>query len=243
VNHDELLREVKRLLRPNGLFIVSTPNKSVYRNESPEANPYHVSEMEPMSSNSCCSSISAKPGCWASAPSRFSSIWPMQSRSSGAVEEWTVERGEDEFEFIGTDDRVPLYIVALASDSEETLLPTSSILIDSSNELFKENQQMVRELLRSRESIDAIIQLRNELDWYVSEFEKVRESVSKLMLDNYNSQVRLEQTNVELAAIYSSNSWKLLNRIWQFRDRLLPQGSLRRRWMKKLVSLAGTEEM
>ena len=63
------------------------------------------------------------------------------------------------------------------------------------------------------------------------------------MLDNYNSQVRLEQTNVELAAIYNGNSWKLLNRIWQLRDRLLPQGSFRRRWMKKLVSLAGTEEM
>jgi len=241
LNHGELLREVKRLLRPNGLFIVSTPNKSVYRNESPEANPYHVSELEPDEFQQLLFQYFRETRFLGQRTQPVSSIWPMQSRSSRVVEEWTVGRGEDEFEFIDVEERVPLYIVALASDSEETLLPASSILIDSSNELFKENQQLVRELLRSKESVDAIIQLRNELDWYVSEFEKVRESVNKLMLDNYNTQTRLTQTNVELAAIYNSNSWKLLNRIWQYRDRLLPQGSHRRQWMRKIIKFGGPD--
>jgi SAM-dependent methyltransferase len=239
--HDELLIEVKRLLRPNGLFIVSTPNKTVYRNESDGENPYHVSELEPEEFQDLLLRYFRGTRLLGQRIQPTSSIWTIESRGSGAIEEWTVERGSEEFEFIGNEKRVPLYIIGLASDSDAALLPAGSILIDSSNELFKENEQMIRELLRSRESIDAIIQLRNELDWHVRQFEELRTSVTRLMLDNQNAQIRLHQTNVELEAIYSSNSWKLLNRIWQVRDSLFPQESVRRRWMKKLLNFAAAD--
>lgn len=39
--HDQMMREVKRLLRPNGVLIISTPAKGVY----PPGNPYHVKEL------------------------------------------------------------------------------------------------------------------------------------------------------------------------------------------------------
>jgi hypothetical protein len=136
---------------------------------------------------------------------------------------------------------VPLYVVALASDSDAGLLPAGSVLIDSSNELFRENEQMTRELLRSRESIDAIVHLRNQMDWYIRQFEEMRVTVAKLVQDNQQSQIRLNQTTVELELIYNSNSWKLLNRIWQVRDALLPPGSVRRRWMKSLLKIVASD--
>lgn len=43
--HDKFISEVKRVLRPNGLFIVSTPNKPVY-NRYKAPNKFHVSEMD-----------------------------------------------------------------------------------------------------------------------------------------------------------------------------------------------------
>src|SRR5688572_21943462 len=43
--HQALLAEVKRLLKKEGLFVVSTPNKSVYNEHSEEHNPYHVKEL------------------------------------------------------------------------------------------------------------------------------------------------------------------------------------------------------
>jgi len=43
--HDEMLAEVKRLLKPAGLFIVSTPNKAIYHDESHDDNPFHVKEL------------------------------------------------------------------------------------------------------------------------------------------------------------------------------------------------------
>src|SRR5215475_649778 len=41
-NKDGLLAETKRLLAPEGVLIVSTPNKPIYDGESPEKNPFHV---------------------------------------------------------------------------------------------------------------------------------------------------------------------------------------------------------
>ena len=40
-DHHQLLKEVKRLLLPNGLFIVSTPNKWAYTDEPKYKNPLH----------------------------------------------------------------------------------------------------------------------------------------------------------------------------------------------------------
>lgn len=44
-DHDGLIAEVRRVLVPGGLFLVSTPNKSVY-NRYKAPNAFHVSEME-----------------------------------------------------------------------------------------------------------------------------------------------------------------------------------------------------
>lgn len=43
-DHDGLIKEIKRVLRPNGRFLVSTPNKPVYNRYKPP-NIFHISEM------------------------------------------------------------------------------------------------------------------------------------------------------------------------------------------------------
>ncbi len=43
--HQEMLAEVKRVLRPGGVLIVSTPEKSVYTDASDHVNPFHVKEL------------------------------------------------------------------------------------------------------------------------------------------------------------------------------------------------------
>ena len=42
---DEFVREVRRVLRPDGSFIVSTPDRDVYSPAGTPANPFHVREL------------------------------------------------------------------------------------------------------------------------------------------------------------------------------------------------------
>lgn len=43
--HAEMMREVRRVLRPNGIFIASTPDKAIYTDATGLKNPYHVKEL------------------------------------------------------------------------------------------------------------------------------------------------------------------------------------------------------
>ncbi|MEO7385007.1 MAG: glycosyltransferase, partial [Novosphingobium sp.] len=43
--HQEMLAEVRRVLRPGGVFVCSTPEKAVYTDASGHVNPFHVKEL------------------------------------------------------------------------------------------------------------------------------------------------------------------------------------------------------
>lgn len=43
--HDAMLAEIKRVLRPGGVLIMSTPDKAVYSDATGQNNPYHVKEL------------------------------------------------------------------------------------------------------------------------------------------------------------------------------------------------------
>lgn len=46
-NHDTMISEVKRVLRPDGLIIISTPNKKNYSDKTSYKNPFHMKELYP----------------------------------------------------------------------------------------------------------------------------------------------------------------------------------------------------
>jgi hypothetical protein len=43
--HEEMMREIKRVLRPKGLLILSSPNRVIYSEASGHVNPFHVKEL------------------------------------------------------------------------------------------------------------------------------------------------------------------------------------------------------
>jgi len=45
VEHDDFLKEIKRVLCPNGVLIMSTPDTDIYSNGQPTENPYHLKEL------------------------------------------------------------------------------------------------------------------------------------------------------------------------------------------------------
>lgn len=43
--HQEMIREIKRVLKKGGILIISTPDKKIYSDERKYSNPYHVKEL------------------------------------------------------------------------------------------------------------------------------------------------------------------------------------------------------
>jgi ubiquinone/menaquinone biosynthesis C-methylase UbiE len=44
-DHEAMLAEIKRVLRPDGILVISSPNKKIYSDETGYSNPYHLKEL------------------------------------------------------------------------------------------------------------------------------------------------------------------------------------------------------
>src|SRR4030095_3024360 len=132
-DQDGLLLEVKRLLKPDGLFIVSTPNKAIYHDESHVDNPFHVKELYFDEFQTLLARYFRHSQFLGQRIHAGSCIWPIGAAGVDGFHEFVTKRVEPGFEFIGADKRVPMYFIAIASDAQATLPPSPSALFDESD--------------------------------------------------------------------------------------------------------------
>lgn len=132
--HDALMVEVKRLLKPGGLFVVSTPNKDVYDAGDEASNPFHVKELTFEEFNALLSKHFSKVSYLGQRLHPASSLWPIGHSNERAIREFVVEREEVEFAEIPAEKRVPRYFVGIASNASALDHP-GSVLLDHSDEL------------------------------------------------------------------------------------------------------------
>jgi O-antigen biosynthesis protein len=135
-NHDELLSEVKRLLKPDGVFVVSTPNKDVYDAAGENSNPFHVRELTFEEFHTLLSRYFPNVTYLGQRLHPASSLWPIESGNGNvnAIQEFVIERGEEEFAEIPREKRVPRYIIGIASNAS-AIVDSGSVLLDHSDEL------------------------------------------------------------------------------------------------------------
>jgi O-antigen biosynthesis protein len=205
-NQNGLLTEAKRLLAPDGLLIVSTPNKARYGGESPEQNPFHVKELHFTEFEGLLSRYFRNLKFLGQRVHPASSIWPIGAPGANGFHEFVIERGSSEFEFIGTDKRVALYFIAVASDASVSP-PPSSVLLDDSDCLLdelKEGLDWVRN--RADEMEKTIVSQQEAIAW--------RDGQVRSLTD------QLQKTQDSLALIHASRGWKLILRLRSIRDRL-----------------------
>ena len=207
--HEKLLGEVKRLLKRDGLFIVSTPNKGEYH----EGNPFHVKELSPDEFRQLLGRHFRHIALLGQRIHAHSNIWPLRADGSRSVEELVMRRRESEFGFISNTKRVPVYIIALASDSRAPLPDSGSVLVDYSDELLKEKDRAIRELLESKSSQEealtwqetqlkendkVIASLEEAIKWHEKQARNFEETIASLDQATawYQSQVRDLQNTV-----------------------------------------------
>jgi O-antigen biosynthesis protein len=265
-DHEKLISEVKRLLKPAGAFVVSTPNKVIYDGQSTHENPFHLKELEFQEFEMLLARHFGHTQFLGQRIHPSSAIWPIKRSTATGFHEFVIDRNESEFSFIHDDLRIPVYFIGVASDSAVMPAMPASVLVDHSNGLLQEKDQsiaardktiasqehaitwqagQIKELtagldwLRNRvtEMEHTIASHEEALAWRAEQVERLEAENSALIGTLRTTQNDLHLTTNQLTAIHASSGWKLIVRLRALRERALPMGSGRRKLFESFMAL------
>lgn len=143
-NHEKLLAEVKRLLKQDGLFIISSPNRLLYSDKTGYKNPYHVRELYFDEFRGLLVKYFPYVYFLGQKVYPVSSIWPLGA-GKGFYTEFCVRKADTGFIPVGVQEKIPLYFIAIASEQKLPEGIKFSTLTDVSEELFGRLRQLVNE--------------------------------------------------------------------------------------------------
>jgi len=122
------IQEVKRLLKEDGIFLISTPNKIVYDSEQIEPNPFHKKELTLTEFQNLLKSYFTNVKVYSQKAFNSSNIWPLNGISKERFEEIIIKKSKDLFEF--TSNKDSKYFIAIMTDKPHEINVNPSFLID-----------------------------------------------------------------------------------------------------------------
>ena len=136
-DQDKLLSEVKRLLKENGVFLVSTPNKLTFTDRTQFVDPFHAKELYFDELKSLLYGYFKYLRLLGQKVYTGSSIWCIYPEECCKYDEFIIAKKEREFDFSIGYIKEPRYFIALASNDERALDIRSgtSWLVDISDTL------------------------------------------------------------------------------------------------------------
>jgi glycosyltransferase involved in cell wall biosynthesis/ubiquinone/menaquinone biosynthesis C-methylase UbiE/predicted nucleic acid-binding Zn-ribbon protein len=177
-DHDIVIKEITRLLNDDGILIISTPNKKTYSDDADYKNPYHQKELyysefyDLLKKNFTYIYLSGQQVF------SGSSIFPVSSEEITSFSEFVIELAGNQFSFSGTDENLPRYFIAIASNIRlDPKQIQKSYLIDKSNvEIALLNNQVGE----CNSSIQSLQQIRSDQDSQLFETNKKIQSFEQL---------------------------------------------------------------
>ncbi|WP_338835698.1 glycosyltransferase [Neomoorella thermoacetica] len=152
--HEKLLTEVKRLLKEDGLFIISSPNRLLYSDKTGYKNPYHVRELYFEEFRGLLAKYFPYVFFLGQKVFPVSSIWPLGT-GEGFSTEVCVRKADTGFIRVGVQEKIPLYFIAIASEQQlpegikfSTLTDVTEELFDRLRRMIDEREQLLAEMKR-----------------------------------------------------------------------------------------------
>ena len=162
-NQTELVAEIRRVLTPEGLLIVSTPDKRAYAAETGFDNPFHVHELYFEEFEELLRDQFPQVRMLGQELRYGSRIRLMDTNKASDSTEFQVRRHPEGF--VVDDKRTdrPLYYVALGAGNQVSVpLPPNSLLTDADNAIGGRSKRIELELAERVEEAD---HYRWDIDW------------------------------------------------------------------------------
>ena len=192
--HEEMLAQIRRVLRPEGLLIISTPDKHEYGKVLSSVNEYHVKELYPSEFLDLLQSRFASVRMWGQRLV-FGSVIGAGKGPQEDVSFLSWRKGDAASRSEGLFD--PIYLIALASDAPLPTLPSSVLAgqVESSDYATMQHEQNIelqKEIIFLKEHWQACEVRCQELDAKCFQIEGERQYILQSLQD-----------------ILQSKSWKI----------------------------------
>ena len=159
--HDEMMREVRRVLRPAGLLIISSPDRREYSDVPGYQNPFHVRELYRDEFEALLTSHFRSVSLVGQRVHAGSIVGPLDAAAETAFLSFGgADRADRSFQGL----RAPLYLIGVATDGERPRIPVG--LLDGGDFVWVRDQtrDSAEQLERSTAREAAVSTLRAELD-------------------------------------------------------------------------------
>ena len=153
---EAFIAEVRRVLRPDGVFVVSTPDRDVYSPTDSQPNPFHVRELTLSEFEEALHRHFAHVSCLLQRPMLGSALLPPNGAAVAEPALTFERRGDNHFE-ASTGLPRAVYAVALAS-AHPVALPAASLYIDTSTiGLGRGVDKLIAELKSNNERLEGLL--------------------------------------------------------------------------------------
>ena len=135
--HDQFFAEVKRVLRPGGRFIISSPERDIYSPLGAPPNPFHVRELTQDELLTLLNTTFSHTVLLGQRPILGSALVAVEHDSASSVPTLTFERRGTEYFEASEGLPRPIYLLAVSSDAP--LDPVADSLFIDSNTIETSN--------------------------------------------------------------------------------------------------------
>jgi GT2 family glycosyltransferase/SAM-dependent methyltransferase len=231
---EEMVAEIARVLRPDGLLLISTPEVTSYTELTGQENPFHVRELTAAEFRPLIGRHLPHIRVWGQRTVAGSVLYPLDTSERGLAHHSFIEPEGDGWRPAA--DPIPMYLIALASrEPLDARGPSLSVCADATLRLVRAAERRSADRLqaahhREAQLTDATISARADRDAL-----RTNLAASEEHLAHAAQRIETAADAEALAArVSSSISWRLLERA---RGRLVrPDG--RRTLLGRVISAA-----
>lgn len=214
--------EIKRVLKTDGLLIISTPNTEIYSTSNDSNNPFHVKEFNREEFRSFLKEHFAHTKFFEQGYEVMSAI---TGEETSKMEEVRVINWERE-----SRKTIGKYLITIASDKEiEDIDKLSSVVFQTD----KEYRKLIDYIFHLEKEQGNLNKQVTQLSAAVTDKEKIISQLNSKILELYK---QIERLNDRLSEIHSSDGWKLLTKYYRLKAKLMPEHSGRYKMLKKLIN-------